>query len=227
MLESVHGMCEQGVRSTMTSSWLTKAREFLLGTPIEAVDPASVHISQVGDEVYNAGAAASSANCGPVAVLMAIRLVGRDVPGAERYRGEELVKYVRLLGTGNTDTRVGTSNLHLQRILEFADCSWHVMRDPRDMLAAVRRGTPVIMRGNPTARLCYTSRYEYYDIRRWDAPHWIVVARFNADRGTYTVNDPQSVIGPVEATAHELLAYASQDGDFGIAVRPTSVARDA
>ncbi len=203
----------------MTSSFLEKAKVFLIGKPIEIRDPATIHISQVGDEVYNAGAAASSANCGPVAVIMAIRLLGLELPGSQHLRGEELVRFVRLRATGNTDSRVGTSNLHLQRIIELAGGTSRTLRDPRDILAAVRKGEPVIMRGNPTHPACYTRRFEYVDIRRWDAPHWILVSRFNAARNTFTVNDPQSVIGPIEATAEELLSYGSRDGNFGIAVR--------
>ena len=58
-----------------------KAKEFLLGTPVELADPAKIHISQVADEVYNPGSPNSSANCGPTSVIMAIRLVNRPVPG--------------------------------------------------------------------------------------------------------------------------------------------------
>lgn len=203
----------------MSSSFLSKAKEFLIGKPIEICDPASIHVSQVGDEVYNSGAAASSANCGPVAVIMAIRLLGLELPGSQNLRGEDLVRFVRMRATGNTDSRVGTSNLHLQRIIELAGGTSRTLRDPRDMLAVVQRGEPVIMRGNPTHPSCYTRRFDYIDIRRWDAPHWILVSRYNAGRNTYTINDPQSVIGPVEATASELLAYGSRDGSFGIVVR--------
>lgn len=200
--------------------FLEKAKAFLIGTPIELADPAQIHISQVGDEVYNDGAANATANCGPTAVIMAIRMVGRDVPGADRYRGEELVKYVRLMGTGNTNGLVGTTNLHLQRVIEASGCSYRILQHPKDMLRAVMGGEPVIMAGNPTVKTCYTARYPYYDIRRWDSGHWITVSRWNPERRTFTVNDPQSTIGPIEATAEELYAFSSKDGNFGIAVRP-------
>lgn len=203
----------------MASSFFSKAKEFLIGTPIEYGDPAAIHISQVADEVYNDGAASSSANCGPTAVVMALRLLALEIPGADRYRGEELVKYVRYLATGNTNSRVGTSNLHLQRIIELAGGRSRIIRDPRDMLAAVRRGEPVIMAGNPTVPGCYTARFPYYDIRRWDSAHWILVGRYSAAHGTYTVNDPQSVIGPIEASAAELMAFSSRDGNFGIGIQ--------
>lgn len=202
------------------ATFMQNMRGFLWGQP-EADglrDPAAIHISQVGDEVYNATAPGATANCGPTAVLMAIRLVGRDVPGSERYRGEALVEYVRYLGTGNTNKLVGTTNLHLQRVLELSGCHWRVLEHPTDILRAVRGGEPVIMAGNPTAPGCYTARYDYIDIRRWDSGHWIVVSRFNPERGTYTVNDPQSTIGPIEATDAELRAFSAKDGDFGIVV---------
>jgi hypothetical protein len=57
------------------------------------------------------------------------------------------------------------------------------------------------------------------DIRRWDSGHWIVISRWNQDTRTYTVNDPQSTIGPIEATAKELIAFSSKDGGFGIALK--------
>jgi hypothetical protein len=75
------------------------------------------------------------------------------------------------------------------------------------------------MAGNPTNPGAYTQRFDYFEIRRWDSGHWILVSRWNPERRTYTVNDPQSVIGPVEVTANELKAFSARDGDFGIAVR--------
>lgn len=199
-----------------------KAKELLLGTPVELADPAKVHISQVADEVYNDGSPNSSANCGPTSVIMAIRLVGRQVPGEDRLRGEDLVLHVRALATGgSTDRWRGTHNLHLQRVLELAGCRWTVLKDVRDILRRVREhGEPVIMAGNPAVPGAYPARFPYYDIRRYDSGHWIVVSRYVPERGTYVVNDPQSTIGPVEVTEGELVAFDSRDGGFGIAVRP-------
>ena len=206
-----------------TGGWFArKAKELLLGTPIDPVDPAKIHICQVADEVYNSGSPNSSANCGPASVIMAIRLTGRPVPGEERgLSGEDLVLHVRQLATGGTDRWTGTHNLHLQRILELAGCKWHVLSDVRDILQRVKStGEPVIMAGNPANRGCYTQRFDYYDIRRYDSGHWIVVSRYVPERGTYIINDPQSTVGPVEVTAAELIAFDRKDGGFGIAVRP-------
>lgn len=210
-------------RPESTGGWFArKAKEFLLGTPVEPIDPAKIHISQVADEVYNAGSPNSSANCGPASVIMAIRLAGRPVPGEELgLRGEDLVLHVRRLATGGTDRWTGTHNLHLQRVLELAGCNWRVLRDVRDILARVRdTGEPVIMAGNPATPGGYAQRFDYYDIRRYDNGHWIVVSRYVPERRTYIVNDPQSTIGPVEVTAAELVAFDRRDGGFGIAVRP-------
>ena len=206
-----------------TGGWLArKTKELLLGTPVEPIDPAKIHISQVADEVYNPGSPNASANCGPASVIMAIRLAGRPVPGEDRFRGEDLVLHVRSLGTGGDTNRwEGTHNLHLQHVLELAGCRWTILKDVRDILARVReKGEPVIMAGNPAVPTTYTARYPYYDIRRYDNGHWIVVSRYVPERGTYIVNDPQSTIGPVEVTAAELVAFDSKDGGFGIAVRP-------
>lgn len=205
-----------------TGGWLARrARELLLGTPVEPVDPARIHISQVADEVYNAGSPNATANCGPASVIMAIRLVGRPVPGEDRLRGEDLVLHVRQLATGGTDRLTGTHNLHLQRVLELSGCRWTVLHDVRDILRRVRdRGEPVIMAGNPAVPAAYPARFPYYDVRRYDSGHWIVVSRYVRERGTYVINDPQSTIGPIEVTAQELVAFDSRDGGFGIAVRP-------
>lgn len=207
-----------------SGGWLArKAKEFLLGTPVEAIDPAKIHISQVADEVYNSGSPNSSANCGPASVIMAIRLVGRRVPGEEKgLRGEDLILHVRALATGGSiDRWKGTNNLNLQHVLKEAGCTWRVLRDVRDMLRWVReRNEPVIMGGNPAVPTTYTARFPYYDIRRYDSAHWIVVSRYVPERGTFIVNDPQSTIGPVEVTAAELVAFDSRDGSFGIAVQP-------
>ena len=218
------GSPKQQQKPASSGGWLArKTKEFLLGKPVELAEPAKIHITQVEDEVYNASSTYASANCGPASVIMAIRLVGRPVPGEERgLRGEALMVNVRKLATGgSTDRWKGTHNLHLQHVLNEAGCDWTVLRDVRDMLRRVReRGEPVIMAGNPAVPTTYTARFPYYDIRRYDNGHWIVVSRYVPERGTYIVNDPQSTIGPVEVTAAELVAFDSKDGGFGIAVRP-------
>ncbi|MCW2925187.1 MAG: hypothetical protein JWM98_2591, partial [Thermoleophilia bacterium] len=134
----------------------------------------------------------------------------------------DLVLHVRALATGGSTNRlVGTHNLHLQHVLELAGCRWTVLKDVRDILRRVRdKGEPVIMAGNPAVPTAYPARFPYYDIRRSDNGHWIVVSRYVPERGTYIVNDPQSTVGPVEVTAAELVAFDSRDGGFGIAVRP-------
>jgi len=198
---------------------MQRAREWLVGTPLDPPDPTAIHISQVGDELYNSHAPNATANCGPTAVIMAIRMLGLPVPGEERYRGEALVEYIRVMATGRGDRMVGTTNLHLQRVLAQSGAAWRVLTHPKDMLRAVMNGEPVIMAGNPSVPTTYTRRFDYFDIRRWDGGHWILVSRYNPERRTFTVNDPQSVIGPVEVTAAELYAFNSKDGDFGIAVR--------
>jgi hypothetical protein len=215
---------QQQAKPESTGGWLArKTRELLLGKPVEPIDPAKIHISQVEDEVYNATSTYASANCGPASAIMAIRLCGRPVPGEERgLKGEALMLHVRALATGgSTDRWKGTHNLHLQHVITEAGCAWTILKDVRDMLRRVRdRGEPVIMAGNPAVPTTYTARFPYYDIRRYDNGHWIVVSRYVPERGTYVVNDPQSTIGPVEVTAAELVAFDSRDGGFGIAVRP-------
>jgi hypothetical protein len=201
------------------SSFLQKTKTWLVGEAPQLADPHEIHISQVGDEVYNVSASNATANCGPVAVIMAMRMVHAPVPGANRYRAEALVQHIRQLATRDTNIHTGTHNLHLQRVLEMAGCSSRTLRNVDDMLKAVRDGEPVIMAGNPTAPGAYTQRFDYFEIRRWDSGHWILVSRWNPEAKTYTVNDPQSVIGPVDVTAAELRAFSAKDGNFGIAVR--------
>lgn len=200
---------------------MQRTREWLVGTPEPSglADPAAIHISQVGDELYNARAQNATANCGPVAVIMAIRMLRLAVPGEERYKGEDLVEYVRVMATGRNDRMSGTNNLHLQRVLAQAGAAYRILTHPKDMLRCVIAGEPVIMAGNPTVPTTYTARFNYFDIRRWDSGHWILVSGYNPERKTFIVNDPQSVVGPIEATAQELYAFTSRDGNFGIAVR--------
>lgn len=198
------------------AAWLTEPHD----PARDLADPAKIHISQVGDERFNPGSAAATANCGPTSVIMALRLIGAKVPGEERgLRGEALVSHVRAMATGgDRNTLVGTHNLHLQHVIEAAGCRWRIIKDPREQLRAAANGEPVIMSGNPTVPGCYTERYDYIDVRRWNSGHWIVIACWNTATKDFTVNDPQSVIGPLHATAAELLAFASRDGNFGIAV---------
>lgn len=182
------------------------------------IDPAAIHITQIGDEVYNAAAPGATANCGPAAVIMAIRLVGGEVPGEDRYTGEELIEYVRRLATGEANRLRGTTIIHLMRVLREAGCEGRQLSHTKDMLRAVTRGEPVIMGGNPAVAGTYTERFDYLDIRRYNSGHWIVVSRFNRETRSFVINDPQSTIGPVEATVDELYRFTSRNGGVGLAV---------
>ncbi len=182
-------------------------------------DPAEIHITQIGDEVYNAHAPGATANCGPSAVIMAMRLVGAAIPGEDRYHGEELISHVRQLATGEANRLRGTTAIHLLRVLRLAGCEGRQLTHTKDMLRAVTRGEPVIMGGNPAVPGTYTERFDYLDIRRYDSGHWIVVSRFNPETRNFIVNDPQSTIGPIEATVDELYRFSSRDGGIGLAVR--------
>jgi hypothetical protein len=199
---------------------LQKAKHALVGEETPPPTPAQVHISQVGDEIYNSSAPNATANCGPASVIMALRLIGREVPGADQYQGEDLVEYVRYLATGNTNRLVGTTNVHLQKIIQMSGASYRQLTHPKDMLRAVLRGAPVIMAGNPTAKGAYPERYDYIDVRRWDSGHWIVVSNYDADKQEFVVNDPQSTIGPIYATTQQLYAFSAVDGNFGLAIDP-------
>lgn len=184
----------------------------------EPPTPEEVHISQVGDEVFNAQAPGATANCGPASLIMALRLQGLPVPGEDDKSGEALIEHIRYLGTGSTDRLVGTTNLHLKRVANSVGASTRTLTHPKDMLRAVTEGDVVIMGGNPAVAETYTRRYDYLDIRRYDSGHWIVISRWNKDDKSFTVNDPQSVIGPINASVDELYAFNSKDGGVGLAI---------
>ncbi len=193
-------------------------KRLVIGDDNGPPSPATVHLSQVGDEMYNDSAGAATANCGPASVIMAVRLVGREVPGGDTLSGEALIDHIRQLATSSSNRLAGTTNLHLQRILTMSECQWRVLTHPKDILMAVVNGDVVILAGNPTTPGCYTERYDYIDVRRWNGGHWIVVSAYLPEKRRYVVNDPQSVIGPLEVTADELIAFTSRDGGLGIAV---------
>ena len=76
-----------------------------------------------------------------------------------------------------------------------------------DITTEIQAGHPVVLAGNGT-----------FPASSYKDGHFVTVSGYNADTGTYTVNDPTGK-GPVEVTKEQLEAYArGQGGIYGVAI---------
>lgn len=177
--------------------------------------PATAHIAQFRG-AYNPDGPSMAPNCGPASVAMALRLVGLDVPGYSGQRSNDVLTKARIIATGRNDTRVGTTDTELERVVTAAGGRWSESSNLNQLLGWVQQGYPVILAGNPSG--AWNKRFPSNQIYPYNGGHWVTVSGFNRSTGNYIVNDPLSQIGPIEVPPRELSQYMSRNGGLGIAV---------
>lgn len=175
----------------------------------------SVHLSQYRNR-FNPNGPAMAPNCGPASVAMALRMIGLDVPGAQGARDQRVIDRARIIATGRNDTRVGTTDTELERVVNAAGGRWSESTNLEQLLGWARQGTPVILAGNPSQ--AWNRRYSSGQVYPFDGGHWVVVSGYDARTGWYVVNDPLSAIGPIYVSREELATYFSRNGGLGIGV---------
>jgi hypothetical protein len=177
--------------------------------------PRAVHVSQVPSK-YNAAPAAGNRDCGPASVVMTLKLLGRNVPGAAgNATPQRLINRVRQLA-GNAANTVATTNHELARALRAAGTRTREIADGASIRRAVLAGKPVILNGNPRHAGAYGTSFSSKQMTPYNGAHWIVVSGIDEKSGKFIINDPLSKVGPVKVTAAQLEAY--RGGSLGIEV---------
>lgn len=173
------------------------------------------HISQFRNR-FNPNGPSMAPNCGPAAVTTALRLIGRDIPGYSGQVDQRVIDSARIIATGKNDTRVGTTDTELERVVSAAGAKWSESTNLDQLLGWVQGGTPVMLAGNPWR--AWDTRYSRDQVYPFDGGHWVVVSGYDVKTGYYVVNDPLSTIGPIYVSKAELQTYFSRNGGLGIAV---------
>lgn len=177
--------------------------------------PRAVHVSQVPSK-YNPAPAAGNRDCGPASVVMSLKLLGKQIPGAaEGAAPQRLINRVRQLA-GSAANTAATTNHELARALRAAGTKTREIADAASIRQSVLGGKPVILNGNPRHSGAYGRSFSAKQMTPYDGGHWIVVSGFDNASGRYIINDPLSKVGPVKVTPAQLEAY--RGGSLGIEV---------
>lgn len=177
--------------------------------------PKSSHVTQVPSK-FNQRPAPGNKDCGPTSVVIALKMLGKPVPGtSSKTSPQGLIDRVRDLA-GTPDNTLSTDNLQLARALHAAGTKTEELRDFASIKSAIAAGQPVILNGNPRHAGAYGPRFSAAEMTPYDGAHWIVVTGMDEATGQFIVNDPLSKIGPVKVSPTQLEAY--RGGSLGIAV---------
>lgn len=178
-------------------------------------NPRAIHVSQVPSK-YNPAPAANNRDCGPTSVVMALRLLGRKIPGVtEKAAPQKMIDQVRKL-SGNVQNTASTTNHELERALTAAGTKVRELSDFASIRESVFAGKPIILNGNPRAAGSYGPKFTAAQMTPYNGAHWIVVSGYDSKRDEFIINDPLSKVGPVKVTPAQLEAY--RGGSMGIEV---------
>ena len=177
--------------------------------------PRSVHITQVPSR-FNRNPAADNRDCGPASVAMAVRLVGKKIPGLSPGSSPQAqINRVRALA-GKVDSRSTTTNWDLERALERTGAKVREVYDAAAIRQSVMAGKPVVLNGNPRNAGAYGPSFSDKQLSPYDGAHWIAVTGLDQATGKFIINDPLSKVGPLKVSRAQLEAY--RGGSLGIEV---------
>lgn len=168
-------------------------------------NPRAIHLTQVVSR-FNRRPAAGRLDCGPVSVVMALRLLGLKAPGASAPASAQIDR-VRVLATGARGRNGATTDSELERALTASGASTTEIASIEEVEQAVKTGKPVILNGNPRHPGAYGLRVSPKKLVPYDGPHWITVSGFDTASGRFIINDPLSTGGALKVTRAELAAY--------------------
>lgn len=155
----------------------------------------SVHLTQYASTRLPDGHPndAMNGNCGPAAAVMALRLVGLDLPGYHGEDSQRALDVVRYRATGRLDQSEWLTNLQLDQYLRDSGAQVDLTTSPTEALRAVREGKVLLALGNVNADDWWMRPWSYPNVpaKEW-AGHFVVVSGYQPDRDMYTLNDPSS-----------------------------------
>ncbi len=192
--------------------------------PMTAEEAARYHIVQFTDPAYNPTGPASSVNCGPASLAMALQTQGLIPPGLTP---EQAVDYARglMYGTHNQEIVVqGQTVLLLDKdhdttgspdVVAGATAAGLTAQEETgwaELNNALGAGKPVVAFGN-----CYQPWKDQFagEAGRYgggEIAHFVAILGRTQD-GRYIVNDPMFTGGPVEMTRDQLSVFFNKDGD--------------
>ncbi len=152
-------------------------------------EPEWVHASQVRGPA-NPDAVFPNSNCAPTSTVMALRMIGKDVPGFAGGRVQDAIDAVRMLATGKNDHSVGVYPQALVPVLEKAGTRPRVTKSFDDVIDAAKKGIPVLISRNSGERESYDGMNFPPTLNYGYLGHMVVVSRFDKPTGRFTVSDP-------------------------------------
>lgn len=163
---------------------------------------------------YNPDGPASSANCGPTSLAMALEAFGKAPPGGNPADPEQFIEKTRLAMTGADDI---TSDTTVDQVLKGATGSGlqaQIVSGVSAVEAAVQAGKFVVLAGDPTAYEGGLSDARY---AHFDGGHFILVTHI--DGNSVTIDDPLSKVGALTISRQQLEAFMAYQGWYtGVAV---------
>lgn len=148
-------------------------------------------------------------NCGPTSAVMALRLLGLDLPGYQGERTQRVIDAARMIATGTNDATDWTNAVEMTRVLEAGGAMVRAADGVNDILDSVRNGKVALVLGNVNttgwpggARLSPVTNAD-----NWDG-HFVVASRYYPDRDAYEINDPGDE-RPYFVTADQLRRFAT------------------
>lgn len=177
-------------------------------------EPEWVHISQYEGYSNPNARFDDNANCGPTAAVMALRLLGKDVPGFHGEDTQQVIDAARMLSTGNPDEYQYTYPHEIARVLVAGDARPTRTRSLETVLRSARHNIPAIILGNSTAPGWYDSEFNSPKVAPSYTGHFVVISRYDAKTKRYTLNDP-ILQGPVYVTEDQIRAFATHKSKSG------------
>lgn len=177
-------------------------------------DPAWVHLTQYKSPITQ-DAPKVSMNCGPTSALIAVRLLGLDLPG---FRGQQLqtaIDAARLI-TKQPPMTGSKQKIFCQYLQPAAGAQAQIVRTLDEALSGVKGGLPTVLGGNTRAPGTWSNPS---DNKAREVGHWVCVSGYDKTSNRFIVNDPEWLT-PVRVTQAQLRNFfgPANHPDAGIVV---------